>query len=509
MTTKTNNKRILKNTLVLYVRMACTMGIGFISTRELLSALGVVDFGLVNVIGSVVTMFSFISGAMQAAVSRFFSYDLGRKDTKSLQQTFNITLIIFTSISVIILILIETIGYWFFEYNLNIPQNRKLYATYFFHFTALSFTISIISIPYSSLVIAHENMKLYATITTIESIFRLAIIYILYIGDYDRFSFYGALLTTVSALILAIYLFMCTIKYPESHIKYYWDKKRSLEILAFGGWNLWGALSGLFTNTLLNILLNNYFGPIVNAARAIAMQGATGVSSFVNNFLTATRPQIFKYYAEHSYNSAIELTLNSSRIGYFLLLIFATPVILEMPYILELWLNEVPQYTITFMRIILITRLIEILSHPLVTLSHATGRVASYQTTVAILQWLTLPLSWAALKMGGSPTSVFLIQTGIALISLLAQIYLIKRSITQFSINTFISQTIIPIIITTAISSITPTIAFAILDTSTTRFIYICAISFLSCLISIYIFGIKSHERAALIVYIKNKLNQT
>lgn len=485
------------------------MCIGFITTRELLLALGVIDFGLVNVIGSVVTMFSFISGAMQSSVSRFIAYDLGKESSESLKQTFNITLIIFTCISAIILLLSETIGYWLLEHKLSIPQERKIYATYFFHFTTLSFIISIISIPYSSLVIAHEDMKIYAGITTIESIFRLAIVYILYTGEYDRLTIYGALLTVISAVILSSYILICIAKYPESHIKYYWNKKRSIEILSFAGWNLWGALTGLFTNTLLNIILNNYFGPIVNAARAIAMQGATGVSSFVNSFLTATRPQIFKYYANHNYAAAIDLALNSSRAGYFLLMIFATPVIIEMPIILALWLTEVPQYAVEFMRLILIQRLIEIISHPLVTLSHATGRVAIYQTTVALLQWFTLPLSWVALKMGSSPPSVFLVSIAMALVALIAQTYLINRIMSQFSIRRFITQTLNPIITTTAISSIIPTVAYSLLDAGNIRFMSICAISFLSSLFGIYIFGLKPHERKTLIIYTKNKLKIT
>jgi len=503
---KTNNKRILKNTIVLYVRMVFTMGLGFFTTRELLSALGVVDFGLVNIIGSIVAMFSFLSGTMQATISRYICNELGRKDFARLKNIFSLTLLIYVIIITIVFILAETVGLWFLEHHLVISPERKIAGHYFYQFTIVAFIFNIISMPYSALIISHEDLKTYSFITTIESIARLCIVYILYISDYDRFVYYGALLGIVYILLFATYFIYCFMKYKESHFAFYWEKNIFTEMMTFAGWNLWGALSGLFSNVFVNILLNNYFGPIVNAARGIALQGATGVGNFVTNFLTAAKPQIFKYYAESNYALAIDLTMKVSRIGYFLLLFFSLPVIFEMSFILKFWLHEVPQYTSLFMRLILVQRLIDIMTYPLVTLAQAAGRVAIYQTVVGILQWLTFPLSWIVLKLGGQPASVFWIAIVLSIIALLAQFYIISRIINLFSIQSFISQVVFPVMTTTVVSIIFPLIAYASQEEGVMRFFTICTLCAISTCIGILCFGLKSQERRDFVYFAKNKL---
>lgn len=500
-----NNKRILKNSFVLYVRMALTMAIGFFTTRELLFALGVVDFGLINVIGSVVSMFSFLSGTMQATVSRFIASDLGRKNLNSLKNTFSLTLLIYAATILLVFVLAETVGLWVLKNNLVIALDRKFEAYIFFQFTVVAFIFNIASVPYSALVISHENMKAFSWITTGESIARLCIVYLLFIGDIHRLSFYGVLLALLSVILFFVYFVYCFKRYPESRFVFYWKKKLCLEMLSFAGWNLWGAISGLFSNVLVNILLNNYFGAIVNAARGIAMQGAAGVSGFVTNFLTATRPQIFKYYAEGDHASAIDLTMKSSRAGYFLLFFFSLPVFLEMTFILGLWLPTIPKYADVFMRLILLQRLIEIMTYPLVTLSHAVGRVAIYQTVVGILQWLTFPLSWAVLRLGGSPESVFWVAISLSLISTCIQFYLINRIVDQFSVKSFFSQTVMPVIIATTASLIIPLIIHTNMSAGWARFLIVFIVSLTSTSLSIFFFGLKRVEQDGAIIFVKKK----
>ena len=323
---------MLQNTLVLYVRMMFTMGIGFYATRELLFAIGVVDFGLVNVIGSVVLMFSFLSGTMQATVSRYLSTDIGLKDTERLRDTFNLTLLIYFALIVIIVSLSETIGLWLFENKLVVPEDRKVAAYWFFQFSLIAFVVGVLAVPYSALLISHEKIKVYAWIGTVESIGRLLIVFVLYFDVHDRLALYGALLAVVAFGVFGAYVIYCHRNYTECRLRFFWNADRCKDMLLFAAWNLWGALSGLFSNVFVNVLLNNYFGSVVNAARGIAMQGATGVSNFVTNFLTAVRPQIFKYYAEGRTDLAVDLTMRSSRGGYFLLFFFSLPVLLEMPF---------------------------------------------------------------------------------------------------------------------------------------------------------------------------------
>lgn len=490
-----NNKRILKNSLVLYVRMGFTMGIGFFTTRELLFALGVVDFGLVNVIGSVVSMFSFLSGTMQATVSRFLASDLGRKNPATLKNTFSLTLLIYSGIIILALVLSETIGVWAIDNKISIPQEKYSEVHLFFQLTIISFLFNIAAVPYSALVISHENMKAFSWITTGESIGRLLIAYLLLTSNSSRLTIYGALLAFLSVVIFLAYYLYCFKKYKESHFKFYWNKLQVLEMMSFAGWNLWGALSGIFSVLLINILLNNYFGPITNAARAIAMQGATGVSGFVTNFLTATRPQIFKYYAEGAISSAVDLTMKSSRAGYFLLFFFTLPVFLEMTFVLGLWLPTIPPNADTFMRLILIQRIIEIMCHPLVTLSHAAGKVAIYQTVVGILQWLTFPLSWLSLHLGGDPESAFWIAIFLALVSSCAQFHLISRIVNIFSVLTFFRKTVMPVIFSTSASIVVPLVIHLSMDEDWIRFSLVCLVSAISSLIFIYLFGLDNSER--------------
>lgn len=501
-----NNKRILKNSLVLYVRMALTMAIGFFTTRELLLALGVVDFGLVNVIGSVVSMFSFLSGTMQATVSRFLATDLGRKNIDSLKNTFSLTLLIYAGIILLVFILAETIGLWVLKNNLVIALYRKSEAHIFFQFTVIAFIFNIASVPYSALVISHENMKAFAWITTGESIARLCIVYLLFMGDVNRLSFYGVLLAVLSVSLFFGYFIYCFKKYPESRYAFYWEKKLCIAMLSFAGWNLWGAISGLFSNVFVNILLNNYFGSVINAARGIAMQGAAGVSGFVTNFLTATRPQIFKYYAEGNHASAVDLTMKSSRAGYFLLFFFSLPVFLEMTFILGLWLPTIPKYADVFMRLIFLQRLIEIMSYPLVTLSQAAGRVAIYQTVVGILQWLTFPLSWLALKLGGSPDSVFWIAIGLAAIASYAQFCLVSRIVDNFSLSLFVHQTVVPVVISTIVSIPIPLAIHMNMDEGWLRFLIVFPISVISTSLGVFFFGLMKSEQTKTISIIRKKL---
>jgi O-antigen/teichoic acid export membrane protein len=504
-----DNKRLLINTLVLYVRMACTMAVGFFTTRELLKALGVVDFGLINVIGSVVTMFSFLSGTMQATVSRYFSYELGKKDSRQLRRTFSLALLIFILIVTITVVLSETVGVWFLNNRLRISPERLASAQQFFQFAVVGFIFNVIAIPYSALIISHEDVKAYSWITAGESLARLAIVYLLYFNYFDRLAFYGALLSVVAALVFACYLLFCLAKYEESRALIYWERKLGLELLKFAAWNLWGALSGLFSSVFVNILLNNHFGAVVNAARGVALQGAAGVGNFVTNFLTAVRPRIFKYYAEGNCRAATELSMKASRIGYFLLLLFSLPVLFEMEFILSLWLGAAtPEGAGLFMRLILVQRLIDIITYPFVTLAQATGRVALYQTVVGVLQWLTLPLSWLALRQGGPASSPFWIATGLSVAALLAQVFLIRRVVSSFSISAFVKEVIVPVIAVTTASAVIPAVAYGSLQAGVNQFGVVCVLSGISVVSGIFFLGLTEDERKAAMVYAASKLRR-
>lgn len=503
-----NNRRIAKNTLMLYARMAFTMCLGIFTTRVLLSALGVTDYGLVNVIGGVVSMFSFLSGMMSASCSRFFNFELGRRDFVRLKQTFNLMQLIYAGLVVVLFLLSETVGLWFLENRLTIPPDRVFAAFWFFQFSVATFLIGTFTIPYSALIVSHENMKAFAWISIFEASARLGIIYLLSLSNIDRLVFYGALLVVIGVIHFLLNYFVCRKKYKESHTGFFWEKKRFVELVAFGGWNLWGACAGLFTNVFVNVLLNNYFGAAVNAARAVAGQVSAAITGFMQNFLTATNPQIVKYFAAGEISQSHLLTMRASRMGFFLLFFVALPAWLLMPFVLELWLETVPAHTLAFVRLILIQILIDAFSFPLMTLAQASGRVALYQAVVGGTLWCTLPCAWIALKFfAAPPESVACVSIGISCVCLVLRLLLVRRC-AKLSIRAFAKNTVAPAIFAASVATVVPAFfAFSIFrNPSWTQFFVVgCACVF--CTVPAVIFlGFRRDERAAVVKLFLSKI---
>jgi len=494
-----NNRRIAKNTLMLYARMAFTMCIGIFTTRVLLGALGVTDYGLVNVIGGIVTMFAFLSGMMSTSCSRFFNFELGRRDFVRLKQTFNLMQLIYAGLVVLLFILSETVGVWFLENRLAIPPERVSAAFWFFQFSVATFLLGTFAIPYSSLIISHENMRAFAWISIFEASARLGIVYLLSLSKFDRLSFYGALLTIVGVLHFLLNYLVCRKNYPEAKTGFFWDKKRFVELVAFGGWNLWGACAGLFTGVFVNVLLNNYFGAAVNAARAVAGQISGAITGFMQNFLTATNPQIVKYFAAGEISQSHLLTMRASRMGFFLLLFVALPAWLLMPFVLELWLKTVPAHTLAFVRLILVQLLTDSFSYPLMTLAQASGRVALYQAVVGGTLWLTLPCAWIALRFFKlPPESVAVVSIGISLVCLWLRLILVRRC-AGLSIRAFAKNTIVPALVAACVAAVVPAIvAFKILPTSGwAQFFAVGFVSVFCTVPAVAFLGFRRDERAA------------
>lgn len=510
MSTAENNRRIAKNTLVLYVRMAFTMCIGVFSTRVLLGALGVEDYGLVNVLSGIVSMFGFLSGTMSTACSRFFNFELGRGDFVRLKQTFNLTQLIYVALVLVLLILSETVGLWFFENKIVIPPERADAAFWFFQFSVFTFLLSTLSIPYSSLLVSHENMKAFAWIAIFESSARLGIIYLLSLSSFDKLAFYGALMALVGVMHFSLNFLVCRRNYAESRTGFFWEKKRFVELVAFGGWNLWGAMSGLFTNVFVNVLLNNYFGSAVNAARAVAQQVSGAITSFTQNFLTATNPQIIKYYAAGEIDQSHRLTMRASRMGFFLLFFIALPAWLLMPFVLELWLGTVPAHTLWFTRLILIQVLIDAFSYPLMTQAQASGKVALYQSVVGGTLWLTLPLAWIALRFfAAPPEAVACVSVGISCVCLWLRLILIRRC-AKLSIRAFVKNTLVPACLAAGVAAIVPAFiaTFVVPEPSRTQFFAVGFASVFCTVPAIAFFGFTREERTAILALIRSRIEK-
>lgn len=503
-----NTKRLAKNAAVLYVRQIAIILINFLATRELLDALGVVDFGLANVIGGVVAMFSFLSGMLSVSSSRYFNFDLGRRDFKGLKETFNTSLQIYAFLIVILAVLCETIGLWTFQNKLVIPEARFQASEVFFHFTVLSFLLNIAAIPFTSLVISHENMRAFSYLSIFEALGKLCIIYLLFLDYFDRLSAYGALLFAISALHFLMYFGMCFAIYPESRIHLHFSGQKFKELLLFSGWNIWGSCASLFTNILVNILLNNFFGAALNTARAVGMQVSSSLTTFSNNFLTAVRPQIVKYWAARDVQQSYNLVYQSSKFGYLFVLLLSIPILLDPEFVLRIWIGEVPDYSAQFMQFALVQVLIGVLSYPLMTLTQATGKIALYQTLVGSTYWLTFPLVYIAFKFGASPLAAMIIGVNIEFAALVLRILLTHRC-SNMPFSSFLQKSILPCAKVSLTAPILPYLATLLpLKADPLRFAVVCATSFLSTALCSIAFALPPETKSKIKPILKNAWNK-
>lgn len=498
-----NTKRLAKNAIMLYVRQVVIILINFFMTRELLTALGVVDFGLANVIGGVVTMFSFLSGMLSSASSRYFNFDLGKNDFVGLKKTFNTSIQIYFCLIVLIVILSETVGLWAFKTKLDIPADRAYASLVFFQFSVLAFIFNIATLPFLSLVISHENMKVFSWLSIFEALGKLAIIYLLFFDYFDRLSVYGVLLFVISLMHFFFYFGICFAIYPESKIFRYFDGQKFKELLLFSGWNVWGATAMLFSNIFVNILLNNFFGAALNSARAIATQVSGALTTFSNNFLTAVRPQIVKYWASDDKTQSYNLVYQSAKFGYLFVLFLSIPILLEPTFVLKIWLGEVPDYAAIFLVFAIIQVLVSIISHPMMTLAQATGRIALYQTVVGLIYWLTFPLVYIVFKMGGSPIMAMVIAVFIEFIALIMRLILTRRC-SKIPLSDFLIKSILPCLKVSIFAPIVPyIIAYLLSEMSFLGFVLICACSVISTFFCSYIFALTKENKE----YIKQKFD--
>lgn len=419
-----NSKRIVKNTVVLYFRMLFMMGISFYTSRIVLNALGVEDFGIYNVVGGIVAMFSVLSGSLSAAISRFITYELGKDNLLNLKKIFSSAVTIQLGIGLFILILAETIGVWFLNREMNIPTDRMLAANWVFQLSIITFIINLVSVPYNAVIIAHEKMSAFAYISIFEALGKLVIAFLIVVSPIDNLIFYAALMCVVALIIRIIYGYYCQYCFEECRYSFIFDKTYLKQMFKFAGWNFIGASSAVLRDQGGNIIINIFCGPAVNAARGIAFQVNNAVQGFVTNFMIALNPQITKSYASGNQKYMMSLIYQGGRFSYYMLLLFSLPILVNTHYVLALWLKIVPDHTVLFVRLILIFALSESISNPLVTAMLATGRIKNYQIVVGGLQMMNLPISYLLLRIGCIPESVIWVAIGISQCCLVGRLYI-------------------------------------------------------------------------------------
>lgn len=501
------NKRVAKNTFVLYVRMFFILAISLYTSRVILASLGVVDYGLYNVIGGIIAMFSFVSAAMGNSTQRFVVYALGKGDTFLLKSTISSCVLIHFVIGVVIVLLGETIGLWYLHTKMVIPCDRLQAAEWVYQFTIISSFVAVINVPFNAIIIAYEKMAAFAYISVMDCLLKLGVAVSLCYFSTDRLILYGALILGIQLLNRIIYQVYCYRKLPESRVQLIYNKHLFNKMFNFAGWSLIGNIAWIGYTQGLNLLLNLFFGPAVNAARGIAVQVQSAVMSFTLNFQTAINPQITKAYASGDSNRFNTLIFASSRYCFYLMLLVIIPILIETPYLLSLWLKEVPEYTTAFVRLVLIILLIEPLRNPINQAVQSTGEIKTYQICEGSILLLIVPVSYIALKLGGSPDIVFYIQLVFFILAHFVRLLVCKKLI-RLNLNSYFHDVVVNPLGVALISLSLPLLSFMIMDVHLCSFIVVVLISFISTIGVIYFYGLKLDEKIFVRDKIKTFLNK-
>ena len=501
---QSSNTQIAKNSLFLYVRMLVVMLVSLYTARVVLNVLGVEDYGVYNVVAGVVSTFSFLTGTISAATSRFFAFELGRRNEDGLSKYFRLSMLSFFVITFLIIVLAETVGLWFLYNKMIIPADKMSSAVWVYQFAILAFVVNMLAIPYNAIIVARENMQVYAYIGILEVILKLVIVYFLSIGNFEKLKFYAILMFIVSFIVSFLYYIYCKKKYKESHFSFFWDKKMFNEFFSISFWILFGSFSSVARGQGLNIVLNMFFGPIVNAAYGVSYQVNNAINQFVNSFYTAVRPQITKRYAAGEITSMMKLVFVSSRMCYFLVLIFAIPLFLETPLILKLWLINVPDYSVIFLRLVILVSLIDAGSYPFQAAVSSTGKVKWYQIITGGLMIVTLFVAYFALKLGLPPAAVFYISIVTTILAQISRI-IFMRFLLGMSIKNYSKDVLAPIFMVTILACLFPVLCYVYIEPNLVRLIITSLVSVVSTVGLIFIFGINRDERLLILNYIKGK----
>lgn len=446
--TKTiNNKQIAKNTIFLYIRMLFTMTVSLYTSRVVLATLGVEDYGIYGIVGSVVTMLSFLNSSMSGATSRFLTFEFGRGGELRLQKTFASALIVHIVIALIVLFLCETVGLWFLFNKVVIPENRIHAAYWVYQLSILSAMLGITQVPYNASIIAHEKMDVFAYIEIINVIVKLLIVYLLVISNYDKLISYAILMCVASFFIMMIYRLYCLKKFPECKFVWIWDKTYLKPLLSFSGWDLYGNLSCAVNQQGTNFLINMFFGVLYNAASGVANTVAGILRNLCNNVLMAFRPQIIKQYSIGNKHQSIILIYQASKFATTLLILVVVPFVFEIDYIMELWLKNPPQYASIFCKILLINSCFTMIEWALSIGVHATGNIRGISILGGTCFLLCVPLIWLFFRMGFPVEVAYLISIPTSILVIIVKSVYLKKYIQEFSYRSFALTVLFPLLL--------------------------------------------------------------
>jgi O-antigen/teichoic acid export membrane protein len=470
------------------------MGVSLYTSRVVLATLGVEDFGIYNVVGGVVAMFGVLNSTLASGTQRFLTFQLGKNDFAELKKTFSVALNTHIILTVIILILAETIGLWFLKTKIVVPVGREDAALWVYQFSVFAALLSIMQVPYNASIIAHERMNVYAYVSIIDVLLKLGIVYLLVLSGYDKLITYSILIFVVTVIVMGIYRAYCKRQYSECRFGLVSDKALYKSILTFSGWNIFGTGAVMGATQGVNILLNMFFGPAVNAARGIAVQVSNAITSFVNNFQTAVNPQIVKLYAAGKMNELYALLFQNAKFSFCLMWCLLLPVLLKLEVILGLWLVEVPEYTALFCRLILLQSLISCTQRPFVMAIHAVGKMKLINLTAGSVLLSVLPISYFLLKVGVPAYVPFVIYIIASMIEFFVELFLLHKWI-SLPINQLLKKVFIPAVSIVACSFPISFIANHYFKNNFVSLIYVVAVSVVLASVSVFYIALSKNMR--------------
>ena len=491
-----NTKRIAKNTLMLYGRMLFSMFVSLYTSRVILNALGVEDYGIYNVVGGFVAMFSLISSSLSSSTGRFLTFELGKGDMQKLKAVFSTSLLIHIVLAIIVLVVAETVGVWFLNNKMTIPVERMYAANWVFQASILSFMFGLFSVPYNASIVAHERMSAFAYIGILDVMLRLCIVlFVAYSPwNFDRLIVYSFLLVSLGMLIQGVYLWYCKKHFEECRLQICFNRVCWKEMSAFAGWNFIGCTAGLLKDQGVNILLNLFVGPVLNAARGIASCVNMAVSGFASNFMTALNPQITKSYASEDRDYMFSLAERGSRFSYYIMLILSLPILFETEFVLTLWLKHYPEHTVSFVRLVLLLTMSDIISNTLIVMQNATGKIRNYQLAVGGMLMMNFPLSYLCLKIGFPPESVYVVGLLVSVACMLLRLLFLRKMV-ELSMKRFLKRVYGNIWMVSLVAAIVPFLIVQQMSIGWERFIVLTLLSVVCSTMSIYWIGCSQEER--------------
>ena len=502
---KETNKKVVKNTVFLYFRMILILLVTLYTSRVILKELGVKDYGIYNVVGGVVAMFSVITNSLSQAISRFITFELGKSNLERLKILFSTSLTLQLTFSAIVLLLAELLGVWFLNTHMNIPPDRMEAANWVMQCVIVMFIINLIIVPFNATIIAHEDMRAFAYISILEAFLKLIVAFLVKLAFFDSLKFYALALLLASCIVGVIYIMYASKRFTESKIKVGFNKKVFQEMFSFAGWNFVSALSGVLQTQGINIILNLFFGPAVNAARGLAVQIENAVNQLGNSIATSINPQIIKTYASQKLEEMHILLCRGTKFIYFLLLILSLPIFFKADFFISVWLVEVPSHTSNFLKILLLGILVDMSANPLYTGIHATGNIRTFVFLNSGIRLLILPVSYICLKYGAIPESVFIVQISFWHITQIPRLILLHKLV-GLPYKMFMTNAFLPIALVSVVSLLV-LVPFSFYFSSAT-WLSAISMSFLSVFITaacVFILGLTSNERKA-VLRIPNKL---